>query len=167
MTRFFHAILWFILFFVAVSASAAEPKFSYSFNGTVLDVLEGDLLSILHQGKRIKVRLSDIDCPEVDQAFYNEAMKFSAILVYSGPVRIDVKELDEQGRAVGEVVLLDKRLNLNKELVKAGLAWWQWKKSDDSSYGELEVIAREMKIGLWKDKNPTPPWEFHIKKGGS
>ncbi|MFQ5588273.1 MAG: thermonuclease family protein [Nitrospiria bacterium] len=160
------ALILLALFYLASGLSAAEPFFSYSFNGTVMDVLEGDVLSVLHKGKLIKVRLADVDCPEEGQAFSNEARKFSALLVYAGPVKVKVKELDRRGQAVAEVILLDKGLSLNRELIKAGLAWWSWKNSDDMSYGDLEEAAREMKVGLWKAKEPTPPWEYHLKKDG-
>lgn len=167
MKRLFHLTLFFILFLELLPVSAAEQNFPYSFTGTVLEVIEGDLLRVLHQGKSTSVRLSDVDCPEVDQAFFMRAKQFSVMLVFSGPVTVKVKGLDIHGIAVGEVTLLDKGLNLNKELVKAGLAWWQMKKSDDPSYGDLEKKAREMKIGLWKARDPIPPWEFHIIKGGT
>ncbi len=158
-------VLVFSLFFVTTSVGAG-PTFSYSFNGTVMDVIEGDLLSILHKGKLVRVRLADVDCPETGQAFSNEAKEFSAMLVFAGPVQVNVKELDRRGQAVAEVILLDKSLNLNRELIKAGLAWWAWKRSDDMSYGDLEDAARQMKIGLWKTKDPVPPWEYQLKKGG-
>ena len=131
-----------------------------------MEVIEGDLLKILNKGKLVKVRLSDIDCPEKGQAYSKEARQFTAMLVFAGPVTVHVKELDAKGRAVGEVVMMDKGLNLNQELVKAGLAWWQWKKTDDTRYGDLEDTARNMKIGLWKTENPIPPWEFQLKKDG-
>lgn len=156
------SILFFFLFFSGTAT--AEPRFSHSFNGTVLAVLEGDLFSILHQGKSVKVRLADVDCPEEGQAFSKEAKQFSAMRVHSGPVTVHVKELDRKGQAVAEIILMDNGLSLNKELVKAGLAWWQWKNTDDTSYGDLEETARKMKIGLWKTAEPTPPWEFHLKK---
>ncbi len=154
-----------LISFFSFTASA-EPGFSHSFNGTVLDVLEGDLLSVLHKGKRVKVRLADVDCPEEGQAFSNEAKKFSMMLVYAGPVRVNVKELDRRGQAVAEVILMDQSLNLNRELIKAGLAWWSWKTSDDVSYGDLEEAAREMRVGLWVAEAPIPPWEYHLKKDG-
>lgn len=161
------SLAWGLFFLLLPSDSkATEPTYSYSFSGTVMKVIEGDLLRILHKGKMVKVRLSDIDCPEEEQAYSREAKQFSAMLVFSGPVRVHVKEVDAKGRAIAEVVLMDKGLNLNQELVKAGLAWWQWKKTDDTRYGDLEETARKMKIGLWQIENPTPPWEFHLKKDG-
>lgn len=129
-----------------------------------MEVIEGDLLVLLHKGKMVKVRLSEIDCPEEGQAFSKESKQFTAMLVFAGPVTVHVKELDRKGWAVGEVVLMDKGLSLNRELVKAGLAWWRWKNTDDTRYGDLEETARKMKIGLWKSENPIPPWEFRLKK---
>ena len=140
------------------------PPFPHSFKGTVIGILEGDLVRVLHKGKIVKVRLSDVDCPEEGQAYGKEAKKFTAVMVHSGPVTVHVKKLNHLGIPVGEVVLLDAGLNLNRELIKAGLAWWQREFSDDASYGDLEKIARKMKMGLWKQDNPTPPWEFK-KKG--
>ncbi len=161
-----YGLAWGIFFFFPAYAVSAEPRFSYSFTGTVMEILEGDLLVLLHKGKLAQVRLSDIDCPEEGQAFSKESKQFSAMLVFSGPVTVHVKELNAKGQALAEVVLMDKGLSLNRELVKAGLAWWRWQKTDDTSYGDLEEAARKEKIGLWKLENPIPPWEFHLKKDG-
>jgi endonuclease YncB( thermonuclease family) len=32
--------------------------------------------------------------------------------------------------------------------------------SDRETYAQAELDSRTQTIGLWKDKNPTPPWEF-------
>lgn len=55
---------------------------------------------------------------------------------------------------------------LNKELVKAGLAWWYCKYSMDQSLAQLELEAREAKIGLWQDPKPVPPWVFRKRQRG-
>lgn len=156
---------FFLLF--PVYATATEPSVRYSFTGTVLEIIEGDLLVLLHKGKLEKVRLSDVDSPEEGQAFSKESKQFAAMLVFSGPVTVHVKELDHKGQAIGEVISMDKRLSLNRELVKAGLAWSQRKETDDASYRELEETARKLKVGLWRSENPMPPWEFRLKKDGS
>jgi endonuclease YncB( thermonuclease family) len=31
---------------------------------------------------------------------------------------------------------------------------------DREIYAKAELAARSDAIGLWKDKNPTPPWDF-------
>lgn len=167
-TRTIKAFLAWTVFclLLPMYAAAEEPQISYSFAGTVMKIIEGDRLVILHKGKKVNVRLSDIDCPEEGQAFSKESKQFAAMLVFAGPVRVHVKELDSKGQAIGEVVLMDKGLSLNRELVKAGLAWWQWKNTDDARYGDLEEAARKMKVGLWQSENPIPPWEFRLKKDG-
>jgi endonuclease YncB( thermonuclease family) len=51
-------------------------------------------------------------------------------------------------------------VNLNKELVKNGLAWHFKKYSKDNSYAVLENEARASKVGLWADNNPIAPWTW-------
>ena len=144
------------LLFLPVQAAALD-----TFSGTVVEVLEGDYIRVLYQGKYVNVRLSDIDCPEVGQPYGREAKRFTAMLSFSGPVKVTVKGVDSEGIKVGEVVMTDAGLNLNQELMKAGLAWWVRK--GDAAYGDLEKTARTGKIGLWKEPNPIPPWEFKKK----
>jgi endonuclease YncB( thermonuclease family) len=33
-------------------------------------------------------------------------------------------------------------------------------KEDRFSYQQAELAARAQALGIWKDQNPTPPWEF-------
>jgi endonuclease YncB( thermonuclease family) len=33
-------------------------------------------------------------------------------------------------------------------------------KEDRETYAQAELASRSMAVGIWKDKNPTPPWEF-------
>lgn len=70
-----------------------------------------------------------------------------------------VKELDKYGRSVGDVLLIDGR-SLNQELVRAGLAWWYRKYSDDKALADLEADARRRRTRLWSDQDPVPPWIF-------
>jgi micrococcal nuclease len=64
---------------------------------------------------------------------------------------------------LGDLILPDGK-NLNQELVKAGMAWWYRKYSNDSTLGQLEEKARVAKRGLWADPNPMPPWDFRPKR---
>lgn len=131
-----------------------------------MKVLEGDMIKVLYKGKLVNVRLSSIDCPERGQAYGREAAEFTAMMAHSGPVRVDVKAVNSVGTVSAEVTLMDAGLNINRELVKAGFAWWHSKHSNDTSYADLEKTARKMKVGLWKAENPTPPWKFKDKAHG-
>ena len=78
-------------------------------------------------------------------------------------VTIQAFDQDKYGRTIGDVILEDGR-SLNQELVKAGFAWWFFKYSDDRTLGELELEAKLAHIGLWKAKNPVPPWVYRKVK---
>jgi len=125
----------------------------------VVGVSDGDTVKVLLNGLEEKVRLGEIDCPETRQAFGKKAKQFTSSMVFGKQVKLIQKERDRYGRIVGEIILEDGR-SLNRELVKAGLAWWHQKYSNDFSIGALEQQARESKLGLWADKKPIAPWDF-------
>jgi micrococcal nuclease len=64
---------------------------------------------------------------------------------------------DRDKRPLGIVVNSQGEI-VNKELVKAGLAWHYKKYSTDNEYAQLEIVAKDAKLGLWADSNPSPPW---------
>jgi endonuclease YncB( thermonuclease family) len=66
--------------------------------------------------------LHGIDTPEKTQPFGTGARQFAGELVFGQTVTVQVHDTDRYGRLVGEVMLPDGR-SLNRELVKAGLAW--------------------------------------------
>lgn len=72
---------------------------------------------------------------------------------------IHENKYDRYKRLIAEVILEDGT-NLNKELIKQGLAWHFKKYSEDSEYAELEIEAKNNKIGLWSEENPISPWEW-------
>ncbi len=133
---------------------------SASFTGTVVRVPEGDILRVLNSGKLKEIRLADIDCPELAQAYGPEARKYTAMAVLGKAVTVKVVGADPEGRILGLVRVLINGRNLNRELLQLGLAWWYWKSSDKMEFGDIELAARKKKIGLWLDPNPVPPWEF-------
>jgi endonuclease YncB( thermonuclease family) len=134
-----------------------------SFTGKVVKVSDGDTIQVMHEGKAEKVRLAEIDCPETKQPFGQAAKKFVLDIAAQKTVTVHVETTDRYGRTVGVVVLPDGR-SLNQELIRAGLAWWYWKYSTDSSLGELEEEARAARIGLWADPAPVPPWDWRRGK---
>jgi len=57
-------------------------------------------------------------------------------------------------------VFLPDGTHVNRDLVKAGLAWWFCLHSSDEQLKQLEEEARDTKRGLWKDQVPIPPWVY-------
>lgn len=154
-------------FVIAVCLFIPTAVLAESFSGKVVKVSDGDTVSVMRRGRAQKVRFQGIDAPEKRQAFGHRAKKFTSDLAFGRVVTVQVVDVDRYGRIVGEVILPDGR-SLNRELVRAGLAWWYRKYSKDKSLGELEEEARSARRGLWIDSNPIPPWEFRKKeKAGS
>ena len=137
---------------------------SDTFTGKVVGVSGGDTISVMRQGRPVKVRLHGIDCPEKGQPFGRRAKQITFDVAFGRQVTVQVKTTDRYGRIVGEVILPDG-LSLNKDLVHAGLAWWYRKYApNDRTLKALEAGARADKRGLWADKNPIPPWEWRRGK---
>lgn len=110
--------------------------------------------------------MNGIDAPEKGQAYGHKAGEFVALHAFSENVT-ETYGLDKYGRTIGDVYLPDRTL-LNKELLKAGLAWWYCTYSGDQSLAELEIEAREARRGLWQDPKPVPPWVFRkLQRGQS
>lgn len=151
---------------IAVCLLIPTVVLAESFSGKVVKASDGDTISVMHRGRAQRIRLHGIDTPEKGQAFGNRAKKFTSDLVFGRIVTVQVVDMDRYGRIVGEVILADGR-SLNRELVRAGLAWWYREYSKDKSLGELEERARTARRGLWIDPNPIPPWEFRKKKVGN
>jgi endonuclease YncB( thermonuclease family) len=54
-------------------------------------------------------------------------------------------------------IIKENDTNINLEMAKRDAAW-AYKNYLRGPYAEREASAR--RLGLWKDSNPIPPWEF-------
>jgi micrococcal nuclease len=128
----------------------------------IIRIIDGDTVEILYDQLPIKLRLEHIDAPEKrgKQPFGNKAKIALSDLCFGQMVKIHSEgEFDRNGRLIGEI-FNNAGLNVNKEMVKLGMAWHFKKYSDDNSYDTLEKEARSLKIGLWQDNNPIAPWNY-------
>lgn len=128
----------------------------------VVDVIDGDTLWFLDNGKKEKLRLSQIDAPERKQPYGLEATHFLENLVLDKEITISFQsEKDRYGRHLGEVYLAEE--NINKFLVRNGLAWvYDRYVTDDSYYQDLK-IAKDKKINIWENDEQMSPWEWRRK----
>ena len=148
--------LWVFLFSTNVTASDFQSK--------VIHIADGDTITVLNESnENVKIRLNGIDCPEKSQAYGNKAKQFTKVLVHKEIVVIQAYGTDRYGRTIADVILEDGR-NLSQELVKARLAWWYYRYSNNRELGQLELDAKLAHVGLWKDKNAVPPWVFRKVK---
>jgi endonuclease YncB( thermonuclease family) len=135
-----------------------------SFVGKVVGISDGDTLTVLHHEYPLKVRLHGVDAPEKRQAFGTQARQFTSDLVFKQTVTVVIHDMDRYGRLVVDVLLPDGR-SLNRELVRAGMAWWYREYApQDTALEALEREARDAQQGLWSDLHAVAPWEWRTQQ---
>lgn len=162
----------------------ATSCLTYAFQATVTKVIDGDTFyaditdKYTDEKVNVCIRLWGIDCPEYSESnkykiqdYGGSAKDFTSQLLKTGEkVNIEVKQPRcLYGRIVGIVTVGSK--NLNEELLKKGLAWvfchkcnnYCKEKQYKKRYSAFEEEAKNAKLNIWKNSNPTPPWEWRDK----
>jgi endonuclease YncB( thermonuclease family) len=143
-----------LLFIISFSSYAGEM-----FEGRVVGVHDGDTVTLLMAGDRqLKVRLAQIDAPELDQAFGQQSKQSLSEMIFNKTIKVEKETIDKYGRTVG--TLFVEGLDANEEQIKRGMAWVYRKYLHDQSLLPLEEVARQAKAGLWADANPMAPWDY-------
>ena len=139
------------------------PVVAFGFPAKVVHVSDGDTITVLTQDKReVRVRLFGVDTPEKGQERGKQAAEYTKDLAALQTVDVQEMDVDRYGRLVGKVTLPGGKI-LNAELVAAGWAWVYrdyCKAAECKAWEQLERQARTQRLGVWQDKNPTPPWEW-------
>jgi endonuclease YncB( thermonuclease family) len=130
--------------------------------GTVVGITDGDGITVFTDGRKIKVRLSDIDAPERKQPYGQRSRQHLGGLCFQKKAKIDDRGRDLYGRIVGRVTCAGK--DANAEMVRAGMAWVFDRYVTDRGLYRLQDLARSHKRGLWADKAPIKPWEWRKGK---
>lgn len=123
----------------------------------VIKISDGDTITILtQQRKQIKVRFYGIDAPELKQPYGKKSKQFLANLIAGEVVEVDENGKDRYKRTIGTIYL--NGADINAQMVANGYAWAYRKFS--KKYTAQESQAKKQGLGLWRDKEPTPPWEW-------
>ncbi|MBL7824481.1 MAG: thermonuclease family protein [Saprospiraceae bacterium] len=155
-----YLIVAICLFLSCVNKKDQLTKEEEEFSGKIISIIDGDTYELLdNDNKTIRIRMEGIDAPEKGMPYCNVAKKYLSSLCFGKKIRLDGNRKDRNERIIAYSYLEDST-ELSHEMVKAGLAWHFKKYSSDSSLANLEIEARNLGLGLWKDKNPTPPWEI-------
>jgi endonuclease YncB( thermonuclease family) len=135
---------------------------AYAWQGIVVSISDGDTLTVLKKNKRrVKIRLDEIDAPEMNQT-YGSRSKWSLMsLCYLKSAEIKTHGKDKYKRTLATVQC--NGINANEEQVKRGMAWVYRHYSHSKTLLSLEQSARNQHIGLWADPYPIPPWDFRHK----
>ncbi len=141
-----------------------------TFDAKVIAVMDGDTVMVLRGGQKLKVRLANIDAPEVahaglgdtssnsqkDQAYGPQSRDSLLQMVGRRVVRVESQAVDQYGRIVG--LLQVDGLNVNAEQVKRGLAWEYSRFHSNREYIALQAEAQQARRGLWAQQSPEAPW---------
>ena len=91
--------------------------------GLVVSVHDGDTLTVLVEKQQIKVRLAEIDAPELRQPFGNRSKQSLADLCVQQSAKVEQIAKDRYGRSVGRVKC--REVDAGAHQVATGMAWYE------------------------------------------
>ena len=125
-------------------------------------VVDGDTIRAEAEGKEIKIRVIEIDAPELNQPFGAHSKNFLNRLLYEKDVTLIAQGEDRYGRVLGN--LFSNELNVNMLMVKFGFAWVYDEYAKNSSLYKYQDQAKAENLGLWRAKDPIAPWVWRKQK---
>jgi endonuclease YncB( thermonuclease family) len=130
--------------------------------GRVVNVSDGDTLTMLVDAKQVKVRLDGIDAPERKQPFGQRSHESLSELCAAKSARVVEKGMDRYGRTLGWIVC--DGVEANSEQVRRGMAWVfvRYAPRNSPLYG-LQREAQGTRRGLWLDPQPMAPWDWRTR----
>ena len=131
--------------------------------GLVVSVHDGDTLTVLVVKQQVKIRLAEIDAPELRQQFGQGSKQSLAELCFQQPAHVELLARDRYGRSVGKVRC--REVDAGARQVATGMAWVydRYSKPTSPLYA-LQEAAKAARRGLWADNDPVPPWEWRREK---
>jgi endonuclease YncB( thermonuclease family) len=130
----------------------------YLENLKIKRVVDGDTVHVFSKGELLKVRLVEIDTPEMDQPHGQEAKKYLENLLKEGYIDLHISGTDIYKRKLGR--LYWKKKDINRLMVRSGHAWVYDKYVTDKTFYEDQDYAKSKNLGLWKSKDPIQPWRW-------
>ena len=125
-------------------------------------VVDGDTIRAEAKGEEIKIRLVEIDAPEINQPFGAQSKNFLNKLLYEKDVTLIAQGEDRYGRVLGEIYANGE--SANALMIKSGFAWVYDRYVKDSSLYKYQDQAKAENLGLWQAENPIAPWVWRKQK---
>ena len=146
---------WILLvFYLPASAEILE--------GFVSKVVDGDTFDFKDQDRTYRIRLSEIDTPEMNQPWGIEARSALVSKVSNVQLKVNVIDTDRYGRKVAKVWF--GRRDINRELVREGHAWVYERYLSDTTLLLDQAKAKEEAIGVWQVSDPISPWQWRMSR---
>ena len=106
--------------------------------------------------REYKLRLTDIDAPERNQAYGKIARRALIDLCKHADLQVVILGKDQYQRDVGRLTCDNQ--DASTFMIQKGYAWFNRRYSMNYTLDMAEQAARTNQIGLWQLENPTPPW---------
>jgi endonuclease YncB( thermonuclease family) len=131
--------------------------------GRVIEINDGDEITILNLNRPVRIKLIGIDAPEKDQAFGAIAKQHLSDLVSDKVVSVEYSGIGQHSILIGLVLL--NQTDISAQMIRDGAAWFDPNTSHLSNtqrevYFQSEQAARKEKRGLWQVEGAVAPWEF-------
>lgn len=127
----------------------------------VIHVQDGDSLTCLTSAEqRLKVRLADLDAPEMSQAYGPQAQRLLFQLAYNREVELEMVDQDRYGLKIARIRA--DGIQINEEMVRQGAAWADAKGERSQQLPKLEAEAKSARRGLWSlpAAEVVAPWQW-------
>jgi endonuclease YncB( thermonuclease family) len=141
----------------------AAPALRLNAPVRVVAVHDGDTVTVLENQRTLRVRLTDIDAPELGQPYGKRAKWSLSDLCFGKAAELKTRGRDRYGRLLAQ--LKCDGVDANAEQVRRGLAWvyTRYARADSPLYA-MQRDARAAARGLWAQPAPTPPWEWRRRR---
>ncbi len=149
------------LLLIALFSTSVEAATLF---GRVIEVNDGDVITVFNLNRPVRVKLVGVDAPEAGQAFGDVARKHLSDLVFDKSVLVEYWGIAADSSLVGRV-MLDKT-DVGAQMIRDGAAWFdagnqgRLSVADRDVYQQSEQAARSERRGLWQAQDPIAPWEF-------
>ncbi|MGY4831837.1 thermonuclease family protein (plasmid) [Sphaerotilaceae bacterium SBD11-9] len=128
----------------------------------VTGVHDGDTVYLQLGAQSVRVRLAEIDAPEVGQAYGRRSEQALRDMVAKREVVASWSQLDRHQRPIVRLHVDGK--DVNAEMVRQGMAWAYVRYLSDRRFIAMETEARSAGRGLWADPHPVAPWDWRKQK---
>lgn len=146
------------LFLLWTTTSHAEDTYK------VVYVYDGDTVKVRSSKREFKLRLAEIDAPERNQDYGLKSRRALIKLCQGNDklITVQMTGTDQYNRTLGN--LQCNHVDVSRYLTEHGFAWHYAQYSNNSTLHHAELNARQQKLGLWSNNNPTPPWVWRHKQ---
>jgi endonuclease YncB( thermonuclease family) len=142
---------------------AGPSAWAWTLQGQVMSVVSGDTLRIRDEKKVLHtVRLAGVDAPEKFQAHGQRSLDALRELAFQKYVTVE--GVGSGSPRIGRVRVQGRDIGM--EQLQQGAVWYDKSRAqalaetDRQAYAAAQEDARQRRTGLWRDKQPIPPWEY-------